>query len=298
MDGVLLIDKPSGPTSHDVVARLRSVTRERRIGHTGTLDPRATGLLQLVLGKATRLASVLAGGDKTYEAAIRLGISTDTDDAEGHVVASAEDPPPDADDIRVALSRYQGTFEQVPPAHSAKKIGGEKAYALARRAEPVVLKPVAVTVRDLIVTAVAGDVVCATLTVSSGFYVRSLARDLGRDLGCGAHLLELRRTRVGTFHVADALPLADAEHLGPDVASHLVTPADALSDLPAVTVTAAGLRRAVHGNSLTPEHLERAWIPPAGSAGGGRIRVLGPDGQLVALAHSRGGFLHPAVVLG
>jgi tRNA pseudouridine55 synthase len=298
MDGVLLIDKPAGPTSHDIVARIRSVSRERSVGHTGTLDPRATGLLPLVLGKATRLASVLSGGDKTYDATIRLGVVTDTDDADGQIVAAHDGPLPAAEAVSAALEAFRGTFEQLPPSHSAKKVGGHAAYDLARRGETVELAHVRVTVRELVTTSIAADLVSLTLTVSSGFYVRALARDLGRTLGCGAHLRELRRTAVGAFRVQDGVPLADAERLGPDVAARLISPADALGHLPSVTLTEAGLRRAVHGNPLSPEHLEHRWVPPPGTADHGRVRVLAPDGRLVALAHSRGGSLHPAVVLG
>ena len=298
MDGVLLLDKPSGPTSHDVVARIRSIARERSVGHTGTLDPRATGLLPLVLGKATRLASILTGGDKVYEALIRLGVSTSTDDGDGTVTDEFSGPLPDVTRVDEALTAFRGTFEQTPPAHSAKRIGGEKAYDLARREKPVVLRPVTVTVRRLIRQPSEAGTVRLELTVTSGFYVRALARDLGQALACGAHLDALRRTGVGRFDVSQALPLADAERLGPEVGRHLLTPEDALSDLPSVTVTELGLKRAKHGNSLGPEHLEMRYVPPAGLTQTGRVRILAPDGHLLALANSRGGLLHPAVVLG
>jgi tRNA pseudouridine55 synthase len=137
-----------------------------------------------------------------------------------------------------------------------------------------------------------------TVRASAGFYVRALARDLGQALGCGAHLAGLRRTHSGTFDVAHATSLADAERLGPDVVERLLSPAEAMADLPAVTVTELGLRRALHGNSLSPQHLANPWIPPAGGAAGPQVRVLDPGGRLIALAHSRGGALHPAVVLG
>jgi tRNA pseudouridine55 synthase len=298
MDGLLLVDKPSGPTSHDVVARIRSVARERSVGHTGTLDPRATGLLPLVLGKATRLASVFTGGDKTYEALVRLGVSTSTDDGDGTVTAEFTGPLPGAGHIDDALTAFRGTFDQIPPTHSAKRIDGKKAYDLARRDEPVVLKPVSVTVRSLVCHAYEAGAVRLELTVTSGFYVRALARDLGHALGCGGHLDALRRTRVGRFEVAQALPLAEAERLGTGVEAHLLSPCDALADFPSVTVTELGLKRAVHGNPLGPEHLEMRYVPPAGLTASGRVRVLGPDGRLLALANSRGGLLHPAVVLG
>lgn len=301
MDGVLLIDKPSGPTSHDVVARLRRTSGERRIGHTGTLDPRATGLLPLVLGCATRLAAWLSGGDKTYEATLRLGFATDTDDADGQPLGAPSLVRPDDEAIDAALAGFRGTFDQTPPIHSAKRIAGARAYDLARRAEPVVLRPVGVTVRALERTGRTGDRLQLCVTASSGFYVRALARDLGARLGSGAHLLELRRTRHGPFEVARALGLAEAERLGPAVAARLLTPAEALPDLPGVQVTAAGLTRALHGNPLGPEHLEGGWVPSAATAGTAPmtpIKIVAGDGRLVALARVRGGALHPVVVLG
>jgi len=308
MDGVLLLDKPSGPTSHDVVVRLRRTSGERTIGHTGTLDPRATGLLPLVFGRATRLASLLTGGDKTYEATIRLGFFTDTDDADGVRrgsdegqtgvrPGSDEGQTPTDDELDAALERFRGTFDQVPPNHSAKRVAGERAYDLARQAKPVELKPASVTVRSLERTGRTGDLLNVRVTATSGFYVRSLARDLGRELGCGAHLSALRRTHSGTFDVARALPLDEAERLGPELATRLLSPADALPDLVAVTLTEAGLKRALHGNPLGPEHLAERWVPPpVGQIG--PIRALSSDGRLIALAHSRGGALHPVVVLG
>ena len=297
MDGILLIDKPSGPTSHDVVARVRSVSGERSVGHTGTLDPRATGLLALVLGKATRLASVLSGSDKTYDATIRLGSTTDTDDAEGAVIATSASRPDDQS-IDAALERFLGTFDQMPPSHSAKKVGGHKAYDLARKAAPVVLKSSSVSVRELRRTGRNGDLVYVLVSATAGFYVRALARDLGEVLGCGAHLEALRRTRVGRFDVAQALPLDAAERLGSGLSAHVLSPAEALDDFPSVTVNADGLKRVLHGNPLSPNHLQGRSLPVAGSAPSARIRVLAGDGHLVALAASRGGALHPTVVLG
>ena len=298
MTGVLLIDKPSGPTSHDVVARLRQVTGERRVGHTGTLDPLATGLLALVLGQATRLSSYLTAGVKTYEAVVRLGWATDTDDALGQPVGAVATALPSDAAIDAALAAFRGTYAQLPPTHSAKKVDGHRAYDLARAKKDVTLAPATVTVTELTMTARDADRVHLTVTAGSGFYVRSLARDLGEALGCGGHLASLRRTRSGAFDVADAIPLAEAERLGRDVASRLVTPAEALRELGAVTLTAAGLKRARHGNSLGPQHLEAPWTPRPGSPAGELVRVLAPGGSLVALAHPRGGALHPAIVLG
>ena len=295
MDGVLLIDKPSGLTSHDVVARVRRSSRERRVGHTGTLDPRATGLLPLVLGRATRLASRIMGGLKSYEAVVRLGFMTNTDDADGKPLGTEVDAHPSASELEEALAGFRGTFEQVPPAHSAKKVGGRKAYELARRAQPLTLAPVTVTVHVLELTGIAGPAVSLRVTATAGFYVRSLARELGHRLGCGGHLASLRRTRSGSFDVSEALTLDEAERAGPGVSSRLIPLAAALPQLLAVTMTEAGMDRVVHGNTLGPGHLADRQLPAAGV---GEVRLLGPDGGLVALAELRGGALHPVVVLG
>ncbi len=296
MDGILLVDKPAGPTSHDVVARLRRSSGERRIGHTGTLDPRATGLLPLVVGRATRIASLLTGREKAYEATIRFGWCTDTDDADGQAVGATTDARPSEADLAGALEAFRGTFDQTPPRHSAKKIQGLRAYELARRDRPVEVQPVSVTVSHLAVLGRTADTASLAMTASSGFYVRALARDLGLSLGCGGHLESLRRVRSGTFLVEDALPLEEAERLGPAVADHLIPPAQALEDLAAVELTDGGLKRVVHGNPVGPEHLAGRWVPPP--SGAAPVRLLAADGRLVALARSRGGALHPAVVLG
>jgi tRNA pseudouridine55 synthase len=295
MDGILLVDKPAGLTSHDVVHRIRRTSGERRIGHTGTLDPRATGLLPLVLGRATRLASRLTAHRKTYEAVVRLGISTDTDDADGQPLGDPRPVTADAAAVRAAIGAFVGAIDQVPPRHSAKKIGGERAYVRARRDEDVHLSPVPVTVFEIETLRFAADEVHLRLTASSGFYVRALARDLGVALGCGGHLASLRRTVIGRFHVEVALSLDEAERQGPAVAERLVTMAEALADRPAVRLTDRGLVRALHGNAVGVEHLEAGAFPPPSA---GDVRLLGPAGELVAIAHSRGGALHPVLVVG
>lgn len=298
MDGVLLIDKPTGPTSHDVVARLRRSSGERRIGHTGTLDPLASGLLPLVVGCATRLASALSGSDKTYEAAIRFGVATDTDDAAGRPLGAVSTALPDDAEIDRALDRFRGTFDQMPPQHSAKKIGGRKAYDLARRNHIVDLRVVPVTVRMLErIGREADDVVVIRLRASAGFYVRALARDVGRAIGCSAHIARLRRTAVGAFEITSALPLAQAEQLGVEVSGRLIPPADALPDLPGVQVTGPGLARVVHGNPIGPEHIVGGGCGPTDRPRR-LVRILAADGRLLALAEPRGGALHPVVVLG
>lgn len=296
MTGVLLIDKPSGPTSHDVVARLRQVTRERSIGHAGTLDPRATGLLVMLLGKATRLATLLSGHDKTYEAVIRLGWSTTTDDTAGDRLDTSAGPLPSDQVLRETLAHFNGSFEQMPPQHSAKKIDGHKAYDLARKDQYVDLKTATVIVRSLDLIDRVDDLVRLTMTVGAGFYVRSLARDLGAQLGCGAHLHSLRRTRSGALRVEDATSLDDADRLGSLLELRLISLADALPELPAVTLSEGGLARVRHGNPVGPQFVEGPWAPAG--AGLAKTRLLDASGNLVALADLRGGLLHPSVVLG
>ena len=218
MDGLLVIDKPPGPTSHDVVARMRRVLGERRIGHTGTLDPAASGVLPLVLGRATRLARFMSGSRKRYEAVVSFGQATDTYDAEGLPVGERSLAIPSRTQIESALDTFRGTFEQQPPAFSAKKIAGRRSYESARAARvkpqpagPGLPVPVSVTVHDLAIVALAGDQLTLSIECSAGFYVRSLAHDLGVRLGVGAHLAALRRTASAglTLDVAITLDVAE-----------------------------------------------------------------------------------------
>ena len=197
--GVLVLDKPPGPTSHDCVAAVRRKFRGSKVGHTGTLDPFATGVLPIVVGRATRLARYLSGTEKEYDALIRLGRATDTHDATGTVVFEAPDglAIPDSDAVATVLDGYRGTWMQTPPAFSAKLAGGVRAYEQARRGRPVELAPVAVTVSALELLSVAGPLVRLRLVSSAGFYVRSLAHDIGVKLGTGATLEGLRRLRSG-----------------------------------------------------------------------------------------------------
>ena len=316
MDGLLIVDKPSGPTSHDVVARLRRVLRERSIGHTGTLDPLATGVLPLVVGRATRLARFLSASDKAYDAVIALGCATDTGDRLGTPIAreaSAETPAIDRDVIERALDEFRGTYLQQPPVYSAKKIGGRRSYALARAGsvpESVPLRPQSVTVHRLELIAVEGNLVTLGLDCSAGFYVRSLAHDLGERLGTGAHLAELRRTRSGDYTVDDAMPLDTAERDPGAAAERLIPLSQMLRRLPVVELTADGVRRARNGQDLRP------GLGIGDSGFGSRntdceslipnpkslsfFRLLDPAGELVGIAEPTGvaGLLHPFVVLG
>ena len=303
--GILIVDKPAGPTSHDIVAVARRALACRKVGHLGTLDPLATGVLPLVVGRATRLAALFDGAPKQYDALIRLGLATDTCDIGGAVVGGSDAgrergapgpaPPPEA--VAKAAAGFVGSYLQRPPAVSAKKIAGVRAYELARRERPAEPPPVRVTVDALAVLSIEGARLRCRIACSAGFYVRALARDLGESLGCGACLEALRRERHGRFTLADAVPLAAVVEEGASAAALLVPLDGLLPELPGVVVTERGARRAAHGNPLGP-----ADIAPGRGAGApppaGRIRVLDAAGRLLAIAEPMaGGALHPRIVL-
>ena len=310
-DGALIVDKPSGPTSHDVVALARRALGERRIGHTGTLDPLATGVLVLLVGRATRLAQFLVSDEKEYIADVRLGVSTPTYDAASlpervtvtlipESGTKCECPP----FLERALDRFRGTFFQTPPPFSAKKIAGHRAYELARNDRSVELKPVTVTVSRLDVISSTPDLKAGPtggllrlrIVCSAGFYVRSLAHDLGEALGCGAHLEALRRTRAGRFGLERAIPLDDLM-TGPEAArERLASMNDLLGHMAAVTVSEEGARRAAHGNTVAREHV---LLDEGATANRGNIvRLVDAAGEILALAERRSGaVLHPVTVL-
>lgn len=301
MDGLLVVDKPVGPTSHDVVERVRRATGERRIGHTGTLDPRASGVLPLVLGRATRLARFLAAADKSYTAVIRLGAATDTYDADGQLSGDPyTGPPPDRAAIERALEGFQGRFLQQPPAFSAKKVSGVRSYRAAREqrarggpGQAETPPAVEVTVFDLRLIAVSDFNVELAVTCSSGFYVRTLAHDLGQRLGCGGHLAGLRRTRSGDLPLEQATALEKIERHAGAAAAALIPTARMLTSLPAATLTEEGVRRARHGRTLGDAEI----AAPTASAGA-VTRLLDPAGELVGIAEPCGpGLLHPVVIL-
>jgi len=297
MDGVLVIDKPEGPTSHDVVAMARRALGEKRIGHTGTLDPLATGVLPLVLGRATRLVRFLTAADKDYDATILFGVTTDTLDVTGEETSRSGGAPP-RDALAAALRAFEGEQMQVPPAYSAKKVGGRRAYDFARRDEPVELAAVPVRVSRLELVEYGNNRCRVTLTCSAGFYVRSLVRDLGERCGAGATLEALRRTRSGDFTIDEAIPLDALEP--PDPGSPVPDPGlipmeRLLPDFPAVTVTPEGLTRVSHGQHVRPIDVSG----PMPGAPAEWIRVLDAGGALVALGTPQraSGSLHPEVVL-
>jgi len=334
MNGALLVDKPCGPTSHDVVAFVRRTLKTTRVGHTGTLDPLATGLLVLLVGHATRLAQFLVTDEKEYVAHVRLGLATPTYDAQG-LDAGSEAVGAGSDagvarreveskaggarrEVRVTreqivavLPDFLGTFPQLPPPFSAKKVDGIRAYEKARKGQEVELRPVEVTVRELELLPPASPLAPPAshlappdpdptllrlrLVCSAGFYVRSLAHDIGKVLGCGAHLEALRRTRAGRFVVDDAATLDVLDARGAAAADRLVSLRTLLADMPAVSLTEEGLRRAGHGNALAPHHL--AGPVPSPGVRGPRC-ILDAAGGVLAIAEARAdGLLHPLVVL-
>lgn len=279
-DGYLLIDKASGPTSHDAVAAVRRSLRMKRVGHTGTLDPFATGLLVILTGRATRLAQYLVGLPKTYTGTIRLGVQTDTDDGTGTVLNTvAPSELPDERRIRDAVAGMEGRQAQVPPQYSAKKVAGHRAFAMARRGAAVDLAPVEVEVHSFEVVEQRGDRLDFTAAVSSGTYIRALARDLGAQLGCGAHLEALRRTTVGSFDVADAVSI---EQLGE-------------------AVVQPGLAAVGHLSQRTLNTDERDLIvhgrPISGAPDGDDVVALVFEDELLGIAERAGDRLKPRVVL-
>jgi tRNA pseudouridine55 synthase len=294
VDGVLVIDKPADLTSHDVVAAARRALRERRIGHTGTLDPMATGVLPLACGRATRLVRFLTASDKDYEATVEFGRTTDSYDATGNET-SRSDRRPEAAAVAAAVASLTGSYLQRPPAYSAKKVGGQRAYALARRDETVELTPVPVTVSRATIVAFDGESARITLTSSAGFYVRSFAATLGDLVGTGACLASLRRTRSGDFTLADAMPFAAMVEASASAFEALIPIDRLLPRFPLVRVSDEDRLRVTRGQDITGGPLERSGVDEATTW----VRLLDGDGHLLALATSgaRPGSLHPAVVL-
>jgi tRNA pseudouridine55 synthase len=288
--GLIIVDKPGGMTSHDVVARIRRIAGTRRVGHAGTLDPMATGVLVVGVEKATRLLGYLTLTEKEYAATIRLGQSTSTDDAEGEITGGAPAADVPAETLAKAIAGLTGDIQQVPPAVSAIKVDGQRAYRLTRAGAAPELKARPVTVYEFTVTGTRhdGDLldVDATVRCSSGTYIRALARDLGTALGTGGHLTRLRRTRVGGYRAGDArtleqlaerfevLPLAQA----------------AAAAFPRRDLTADEARRLAHGGRLAAAASQAAGVAPGPSA------AYAPDGTLVALVTEESGHARPLVV--
>jgi len=273
VSGVLVIDKPVGMTSHDVVQIVRKGTNIRRAGHTGTLDPRASGVLVVLIGPAVRLSEYVSASDKRYQGIIRLGSRTDTYDAEGTITDTS---PVDIseDQFESALEQFIGEIEQVPPPYSAVKIKGKKAYELARKGEEVDLEPRTITVHSLELLEWAPPEAVVDIYCSSGTYVRSLAHDLGNALGCGAHLIGLRRTKSGRFTLRDAVPLSKLKEAFDQGTwyQYLIPAAEALSEWPALELDDEQLDIVRHGHRI-----------PAETKLGNMVRGVSAQGELVAL---------------
>jgi len=310
MDGILVIDKATGLTSHDVVARVRHILHERRIGHTGTLDPFATGVLVLLVGRATRLAQFLSGVEKEYEAIIRLGYATDTGDRTGKRISTPEISEGvvqvgalNEEEIEKALDSLRGEIDQVPPMYSAKKIAGQKLYELARKGQEVERKPLRVCIYRFAAIKPEGKLIKdnldgtfdfhAQVVCSSGTYVRKLAEDFGKQLRVGAHLAELRRTRVGDLTVGGAITLEELKTLFGEeaIGRVLLPPSAALSRLPFVHLSTDDVRRSGHGMEVSVADTD--WTD------GENVRMCDEEGNLIAV----GSFdanrkrLHPQVVM-
>lgn len=294
MSGILPIDKPSGPTSFEVVRRVRELLRVKKAGHTGTLDPMATGVLPVCLGEATKLAGFISEGVKAYEAVVRLGQRTDTLDAQGTVLAEAPVPPLTREGIEAVLGSFRGTFLQTPPMFSAVKVAGRRLYELARAGEVVHREPREVTVFELSLRDFSAAEIQLRVRCSKGFFVRSLADDLGKALGCGAHLRALRRTLSGPFTLEQAIALdrlaaleGDRALLLCEVERRLVPLERALAELPEVRVSPADAQRVSHGVPIE-----------AALAGSNPVRVVSALGKLLAVADVERGRLKYRRVLG
>ncbi len=287
MNAILVVDKPQGITSHDVVARARRICQERSVGHLGTLDPMATGVLPLLLGKYTRLAQFFGDSEKEYEGIIQFGWSTDTYDAEGEPASARMDASFTSAQLKVAVEGLTGRIQQVPPAYSAKKIGGTPAYKLARKQKPVALQAIEVEVHAFDVQPPGTDARSSfRARVGAGTYVRSLAHDLGQALGCGAHLTELRRTRSGEFRIQDAVTLAELEA----GATHgFVSVRNMLKQMPNVIAAEEQVAKVRNGNAANLAEF----------SGASAVKVFDPAGNLICVASRIAGTLfQPKVVLG
>jgi tRNA pseudouridine55 synthase len=279
MNGILIIDKPEGRTSHDVVQAIRKRFKTSKVGHLGTLDPMATGVLPICIGKATRMARFLPGSPKEYEGEIRFGFSTNTYDREG--TPTSEEKPFDADPVKVgeAMENLRGVFDQVPPPFSAKKVGGVPSHKLARRDQAIELQAVRVAVERFEVLALEPPRMRFRVVCSPGTYVRSLAHDLGQRLGCGAHLTALRRTRSGEFDISQAVPLDKVSE------ANVIPMERMLECWPRIEVSESDESKVMRGNQIP------------GAADGQFARIFNKKGQFLALASVENGWVRPRLVL-
>ena len=289
MNGVLIIDKPAGLTSHDVVNGVRRILGQRSVGHLGTLDPLATGVLPLVTGNLTRLAQFYTKSQKTYEGVVRFGFATDTYDADGEPSDAAQPVTLQLPQVTELAARFRGVIEQMPPPFSAKKVHGIPAYKLARKKKEVELKPVQVEIKEFEILHVEGDRASFRARVSSGTYMRSVAHDMGQQLGCGAHLESLRRTAVAEFNISDAHSLEQVQQAAQSgsVEEMFVHPRRLLPDFPAVTADEENAARIHTGRAVNLPELSQARI----------VKVFRAQKELIAIATRVAGTLfHPSIV--
>jgi tRNA pseudouridine55 synthase len=276
-------------TSHDVVSRVRRLAGEQSVGHLGTLDPMATGVLPLLLGKYTRLAQFFSMADKTYTGTIRFGFATDTYDAEGVAAGSVVEPALTLEQVQEAALPFRGEIEQMPPVFSAKKVGGKPAYKLAREGKPVELKPKTIHIHEFAVTDLVGDTASFEMKVSAGGYVRSVAHELGMALGCGGHLSGLRRTQAGVFSLPQAWTLEALAELGPEIERAMVHPRTLLPEMPCVSGDSVALGKLRNGGQANLAEFSDA----------GMVKVFAGQRELAAVAKRVAGTLfQPVMVLG
>lgn len=291
MNGLLVLDKPSGLTSHDVVAIVRRVTGEKSIGHLGTLDPMATGVLPLLLGKYTRLAQFFGQAEKCYEGQIRFGFATDTFDAEGATVGGMQVLSQSLEELRALAVAFRGEIDQVPPVYSAKKINGVAAHKLARAGLEVPVKAARITIHEFALTSLEGDLAAFTMQVSAGGYVRSVAHELGQMAGCGAHLASLRRTRAGVFTLAEAVSVDRLKQASSaaEIEGLLPHPRTLLPEMPSVTVDDQLAGRLRNGMQVNLPDFSQAPL----------VKVFTTPTDLLAIARRIAGTLmQPIVVMG
>jgi tRNA pseudouridine55 synthase len=290
MNGLIIIDKPGGMTSHDVVSIVRRATGERSVGHLGTLDPMATGVLPLLLGKYTRLAQFFSDSDKHYAGTIRFGFATDTFDAEGSPKTEPEPLRLTLSELRLLAGQFHGTMEQVPPVYSAKKIGGVPAHKLARAGKEVAVKPARITIHSFAIESLEGEMAGFSMQVSAGGYVRSVAHELGQMAGCGAHLASLRRTQAGAFTLVQAITVDELKAMRlEEIALRLPHPRTILPEMPAVIVDEATAGRVRNGMQVNVQELSTAPL----------IKVFSAPRELLCIARRVAGTLvQPMVVMG
>ena len=281
-NGVLNINKPAGMTSHDVVDVIRRVAKERQVGHTGTLDPMATGVLPICVGKATKIQQFLIAQDKEYAVEMKLGITTDTQDTTGQILEEKEVPPIGNDEILATLQRFQGELEQIPPMVSAKHHQGKRLYELARKGVEVKRDPCKIFIHQLVLEDISIPIIRFRVTCGKGTYIRTLCHDIGEALGCGAAMSGLVRVRCGAFHVNDSIRL-DLLKTSEDIEKSICNLSDALSSLPSITVGSEGIASLHNGRPLSGGLITRCNEP---FICGSMVRVTSRDGSLIGVGEA------------